>query len=40
MEAYTEALAAFPGDAETETRLAKARELAAEQPTPKEETPE
>jgi tetratricopeptide (TPR) repeat protein len=40
MEAYTEALAAFPGDAETETRLAKARELAAEQPAPKEETPE
>jgi hypothetical protein len=31
---------AFPRDAETEIRLAKARQLAAKQPTPEEETPE
>lgn len=35
--AYEEALAAFPGDKETEQRLAKARLLAAKQPMPVEE---
>jgi hypothetical protein len=34
VDAYTEALTTFPGDTETETRLAKARELAAAQPEP------
>lgn len=34
VDAYMEALTTFPGDTETETRLAKARELAATQPEP------
>ena len=38
--AYEEALTAYPGDMETETRLAKARELAATQPKPAEEPEE
>lgn len=38
--AYTEAIAAFPGDVETEKRLAKARELAAQQPEPAGEAAE
>ena len=38
--AYEEALTAYPGDMETETRLAKARELAAIQPKPAEEPKE
>jgi tetratricopeptide (TPR) repeat protein len=38
--AYTEALADFPGDVETEKRLAKARELAAQQPEPAAEPAE
>lgn len=40
VEAYEEAIAAFPGDKETEQRLAKARELAARQPKPEEEPAE
>lgn len=38
--AYEEALTAYPGDMETENRLAKARELAAQQPKPAEEPEE
>lgn len=37
VKAYTEALAAFPGDTETQVRLVKAMELAATQPEPVEE---
>lgn len=37
VEAYSEALAAFPRDMETEKRLEKARKLAAQQPKPVEE---
>jgi hypothetical protein len=37
VEAYEEAIAAFPGDTETRERLANARELAARQPQPAEE---
>jgi len=40
VEAYSEALAAFPRDMETEKRLVKARELAAQQPKPVEEPAE
>ncbi len=40
VKAYSEALAAFPRDMETEKRLAKARELAAQQPEPVEEPEE
>jgi tetratricopeptide (TPR) repeat protein len=36
VEAYEEALAAFPGDTETQTRLVEAKELAATQPEPLE----
>jgi hypothetical protein len=38
--AYGEALADFPGDVETEKRLVKARELAAQQPEPAAEPAE
>lgn len=36
VEAYEEALASFPGDTETEGRLARARPLAAKQPKPQD----
>ena len=36
VEAYEEAITAFPGDTQTQQRLANARQLAAKQPKPAE----